>query len=75
MTSQECIQRKTGFYTRVVLRLVERESEGKILLSDVMAFYLIISFYRLGPEIFNVQRRRLQDDSSDGVFVFVFFSL
>ena len=71
MTSQECIQRKTGFYTRVV----ERESEGKILLSDVMAFYLIISFYRLGPEIFNVQRRRLQDDSSDGVFVFVFFSL
>ena len=71
MTSQESIQRKTGFYTRVV----ERESEGKILLSDVMAFYLIISFYRLGPEIFNVQRRRLQDDSSDGVFVFVFFSL
>ena len=71
MTSQECIQRKTGFYTRVV----ERESEGKILLSDVMAFYLIISLYRLGPEIFNVQRRRLQDDSSDGVFVFVFFSL
>ena len=40
-----------------------------------MAFYLIISFYRLGPEIFNVQRRRLQDDSSDGVFEFVFVDL